>query len=218
VLLEVVAIVSAVVLGFMVNDWRESRTRARAAESALTSLAQEMAHNHQRIEQTFAYYSWIYRQVREALDEQTALPAAERPRVYGYQLDGWRGAMPPMLRSATWQIMVSTGTIADLPFEQADALAQVYNLQAVVERMDDALVDTFLQDTAFAEIQKIGHIFGVYTELLPAVIGVYQAQGRPILTPYGYDLEIENDTLRRQAHWQMTGVDLEIAPAKQEEP
>jgi hypothetical protein len=217
-LLEILAIVAAVVLGFMVNDWRESRARARTAESALTSLAQEMAHNHQRIEQTFAYYSWIHRQVLEVLDEQTALPVAERPRVYGYQLEGWRGAMPPMLRSSTWQMMVSTGTISDLPFEQADALAQVYNFQAVLERMDEALIDKFVHDPGFADIRTIGHVFGVYAELFPAVIGLYQAQGRPILAAFGYDIEIDDPSLREEARKQVAGIDLEIALAEPAPP
>lgn len=194
--LEFLAIVVAVVVGFMVNEWREGRERAGGAESALAALAREMADNHAELEATYGYHS----QIVAAIDERTARvavpPAGDRAVSYGHELPDWRGVRLPMLRSSTFQMLVSTGVIGDLPFTEADDLARIYSLQSVLEKLGDAAVVRFANDPGFARLPTVRHLFDLYRELTPSLLALYQELGMPILRPHGYDLPIADEGLR----------------------
>lgn len=189
VLLEFGAIVAAVVLGFMVNEWREGRARARSVDTALASLAQEMTHNHHSLEQVYSYHI-------DMLASIEAIPKEERSTTYGYQLPGWRGARLPGLRSSTFAMLVSTGSIAHLPFAQADRLALVYNLQKVIEKLDEVNLASIANDPAFANAQSLYHVFFLYSELVPSLLALYQEYGRSVLAPHGYNLGVHHERLR----------------------
>lgn len=189
-LLEFGAIVAAVVLGFMVNEWREGRARARKVETALASLAREMAHNHHSLENVYAYHTAILAGIEK-------IPKEERSTTSGYQLPGWRGARLPGLRSSTFATLVNTGSIADLPFAQADELSLVYNLQKVVEKLDEVNLARFANEPSFTNCQSLYHVFCLYTELAPSLLALYQEHGRRVLAAHGYDLGVEHEALRR---------------------
>jgi hypothetical protein len=63
IVLEVCAIVAGVLIGFMVNEWRENRNNQKIAEIALTNIASEMAYNHNQIVATFSYYKRVFDQI-----------------------------------------------------------------------------------------------------------------------------------------------------------
>lgn len=145
VVLECLAIVFAIALGFWVNEWRESRVRARVVDSALRGLARELDYNQQQAESTWVYYRAILREI-DALPTLEPDGEGRSAVVYGYQLAGWKGAMPPLLRSSSFATMASTGALADLPFDSADQLARVYNFQSVIERLDSAALVQVVND------------------------------------------------------------------------
>lgn len=203
--LEFAAIVCAVVVGLMVNQWRESRAMARTVDAAMTSLAQEMAFNHRRIEESHRYYGDFIEVARRLLEEQRALPEEQRRSVWAHEVEGWRGALPPMLRSSTFEMMLSTGTLAHLPFEEADRIAYIYTLQSMTRDIDTAWMDMVARDREFARLETVAHLFSIYYEVLPSAIGIYQALGRPLLAEHGYDLDIRDERLRRLSEEQMAG-------------
>jgi hypothetical protein len=192
IVLEVCAIVAGVLIGFMVNEWRENRNNQRIAEIALTNIASEMAYNHNQIVSTFSYYKRIFDQI-DSLNQVNPEMLSE---MYGYELQGWQGAQPPMLRSSSYQMALMTGIIKDFPYEISDALAQIYNVQSVVEKLDDSMIVLFTTDPGFTKLTTIGHLFGVYTEVLPSVMLGYQRGGRAFLRDYGYDLELDEGILK----------------------
>ena len=51
----------------------------------------------------------------------------------------------------------------------------------------------------FLRAENVGHRFALAVDMLPSLIGVYQALGRPQLQDHGYDLEIEDPRLREEA-------------------
>lgn len=192
VLLEFGATVAAVVLGFIVNEWREGRARARSVDLVLASLAREMTHNHHSLEHVFACHA-------EVLASIEGIPGDDRDTAYDNQLPGWRGDRLPALRSSTFVMLVSTGTIADLPFAQADELALGYNLQKVIEKLDEVNLTRFATDPAFTNARKLYHAFRLYTELVPSLLALYQEYGRRVLPSHGYDLDVEHEGLRAVA-------------------
>lgn len=192
VTLEIFAIVAGVLIGFMVNEWRENRNNQKVAEIALTNIASEMAYNHNQIVVTYSYYKRVFDQV-DSLNNSNPTAVTE---MYGYELQGWQGAQPPMLRSSAYQMALMTGIIKDFPYEISNALAEIYNVQSVVEKLDDSMIVLFTSDPGFTKLATIGHIFGVYTEVLPSVMLGYQQGGIAMLRDYGYELELEEGALK----------------------
>lgn len=194
VVLEFFAITVAIALGFWVNEWREARARSRTAESALRSIARELDYNQRQLEATWTYY-------RAIVGEIEALPAVEPDdastgTVYGYQLPGWRGALPPMLRSSSFETMASTGALGNLPFDRADQLARVYNFQSVLERLDTAMLAKVANDPGFTRTTSIRHSFGLYVEMIPSLLAIYEAWAEPILAEHGFTPAIADPELR----------------------
>lgn len=196
VVLEFFAIVLAIALGFWVNEWREARGRAREAESALRGIARELEYNLKQAEETWVYYRAILREI-EALPG--AVPdAAPAPPVYGYQLPGWRGAMQPLLRSSSFDTMASTGALGHLPFERADQLARVYNFQSVIERLDAEMLSLVARDPGFTRATTIRHSFGLYVEMLPSLLAIYEVWAAPILGEHGFAPVVTDRELRAE--------------------
>lgn len=205
ILLEVAAIIAGVLIGFWLNEWRENRDNRQTANIALESVAAEFRYNHQRMEENYNYYTFIISQI-DSLHH-----AGESVReMYGYQLEGWRGAMPPMLRSSSYQMMLSTGIFKDIPFETANSLAYIYNLQSILEKMDDASVVNFSQDSGFTSLQNIRHMFNLYAEIIPSVIGAYQHVGLEIMEPYGYNVTLPDGNLKTESNRQMAGFEMDF--------
>jgi hypothetical protein len=192
IILELFAIIGGVIIGFMVNEWRENRNNQKIAEIALTNIASEMAYNHNQVVATFTYYKRIFDQV----DSLSSANPGALQEMYGYELQGWQGAQPPMLRSSSYQMALMTGIIKDFPYEISNALAQIYNVQSVAEKLDDSMIVLFTTDPGFTKLATIGHLFGVYTEVLPSVMLGYQQGGLPLLRHYGYDLELDEGVLK----------------------
>lgn len=202
--LEIFAIVVGVMLGFIVNEWRENRANLKIADHAMQSIAAEFRFNHQQMEEKYAYYSNIIGQI-------DSLRAAEEPvrEMYGYQLNGFQGAVPPMLRSSAYNMVMTTGIIKDIPFEIANKLAFIYTVQNLIEKIDDANLVNFTQDSGFTALQNLRHMFSLYTDLIPAVIGTYQLLGIPILEIHGYDLRLPDGDLKSTSEEQMKYLDVD---------
>ncbi len=194
IILEVCAIVAGVLIGFMVNEWRENRNNQRMAAGVLENIAAEMAFNHQQMESTFSYYHSILAKIDSLTTED---PEMVR-NMYGHQVDGWHGAQPPMLRSSAYQMALTTGIIKDFPIETATKLANIYNTQSVIERLDDSMIMRFTTDHGFAALPTIRHLFGIYWEVIPSVMLGYQKEGLELLRDYGYDLELRDGFLKER--------------------
>ncbi len=198
IIIEIFAIIIGVMLGFLVNEWRENRNNQKIVENALGSIAAEFQYNHQRMVQTFDYYHGFI----QAIDSlnQAGEPVRD---MYGYQLDNWTGAMPPMLRSSSYQMTLTTGIFKDMDFETANTLAFIYNLQSLLEKLDDSAINRFSTDSGFTSLPTIRHMFGLYVEIIPSVIGTYQKFGIPLLEEYGYHIELEDGLLKEASLMQV---------------
>ena len=203
IIIEIFAIIIGVMLGFLVNEWRENRNNQKIVENALGSIAAEFQYNHQRMVETFEYYHGFVLAI-DSLN-QAGEPVRE---MYGYEVDNWRGAMPPMLRSSSYQMTLTTGIFKDMDFETANTLAFIYNLQSILEKLDDSSINRFSTDSGFTALPTIRHLFGLYVEIIPSVIGTYQKYGIPLLEEYGYKLELDEGPLKTEAERQIEYLDL----------
>lgn len=199
VLIEIFAITVGVLLGFWLNEWRENRQNEVFLDNAYHSLASEMQYNHNRIVLLYDYYELIVNNIREMAEND---PDFNPVTTYGMSVPDFRGAMPPMLRSSTYQMLISSGLLKDMPFEHAERLSLVYNFQGVIEKMDDAMIQAFSGDSGFTRISNIHHKFGLFLELMPITLAMYQNYGLPILEDYGYQFMVVNENLIEQIRFQ----------------
>lgn len=74
--------------------------------------------------------------------------------------------------------------------------------------MDDSAINRFSTDSGFTALPTVRHIFGLYVEIIPSVIGTYQKYGIPMLEEYGYSLELEEGLLKTESERQTEYLDL----------
>lgn len=199
--LELLVIVIGVLLGLMVNEWREGRNRQAVADNVLTGVASEMSDNHAQLTVMYRYYRTFIGNADSVATARglsfDALSAAEVP--------GWRGAMPPMLRSSSYDMLINSGIIKDVPFQVAHDLSRIYNLQSVLKTFDEAFIGKFAMDPNNYNLADVRHSFYLYYEIIPSVMGFYQQLGKPSLEKYGYTSGIDDPEFQQQVDRQMGG-------------
>lgn len=160
---------------------------------ALTNVASEMSINHTRIESAYDYYIRIIKQIDSIKTNQPE----KFDKLYGYNIKGWQGVQPTMLRSSAYQTLLNSGVMKDIPFEVLKSLDFIYHVQSVVEQINKSLIEEAVTDRGFTSLSKVHHIFILYTDILPDVMSSYQQQGRKHLESYGYTNTLKDERLKR---------------------
>lgn len=135
--LEMFSIVVAIVLGFMVTSWGEARVERRHAASAVQRMRLEMRTNAASLAEVAPYY----RQMAVTLDSIARTDGDVA--LFSSPVPGWRGVNPPPLRTASFVVATSTGALANVDFDTADAIASAYEgVEAFSGALDQALAAT----------------------------------------------------------------------------
>jgi hypothetical protein len=157
-------------------------------------------YNQDRMKLMFAYYDQFTTNISDSIAANPNFRVHEK---YGYQVAGWRGAMTPLLRSSSYSMIVNSGILKDFDFEAADGIAQIYNMQAIIEKMDDTFFRQAAMDAGFTRLQDVNHMFNLYNEIIPLVLGFYQLYGQEYLGDAGYAFTVENPKILEQIEFQM---------------
>lgn len=190
-LLQGIFIFASVFLAFYLSDLRETKNNRKVIENGLENIAAEMVYNHYRLSSSFEYfYSLI-----TALDSIQKNHPEEIEELNIVKLPQWRGLHLPMLRSTAHQTLFNAGVTRDIPIDLTNALAQIYNIQSIIQRFDDAIIASMAHNHQLVSFESIFFFFGSYIELIPEVMAWYQIYGKRYLEKYGYDLDIEDETL-----------------------
>ncbi len=115
--LELLSIVIAIVLGFIVTEWRESRQEAKKSKAALLRIAQEVALNSDAIENMMPYYVQMLHQM-DTLGRDALNVASD--------LKGWEGINPIAFQSSAYQLAMQTGLLSNIDFDMATAISLYY--------------------------------------------------------------------------------------------
>ena len=124
-------IVFAVVLGFIVNEWREDVSDRRAAEAAMTRVVAEIETNIAQLEAVVDYHEAVVERIDERLVE---IEAVGEP-VRGIPFDEYpellpRGVNAPGLSDFAWAHAQEHGRLDVLPYDLVAATARAYGTQA----------------------------------------------------------------------------------------
>ncbi len=130
-LVEGVLILFAVVLGFIVNEWREDVADQRAAEAAMGRVVAEIEANIEALEDVVAYHEEVVERIGARVAEIEASPEPvesvlfdEFPRVLP------RGVNAPGLSRFAWEHAQQHGRLNVLPYERVSEVARIYEMQA----------------------------------------------------------------------------------------
>lgn len=130
-LVEGVLIVFAVVLGFLVNEWREDVADRRAAEAAMGRVVAEIEANIEALEAVAGYHEEVVERIGARLAELEASPEGaegvlfdEFPRVLP------RGVNAPGLSRFAWEHAQQHGRLNVLPYARVSEVARIYEMQA----------------------------------------------------------------------------------------
>lgn len=191
VILEVAAIVIGVMLGFMLNEYRESRKNMETVNNALTNIANELSFNHGTLESTYYYHKFILAQI----DSIYNVDPDAVVKMYGHQLNNWQGVRAPIIRSSAYQVAITTGAVSDMSFETVNNLSQLFTYQAYLEKLNDAIIVRFTTDHGFTALQTLHHLYTLYTEMIPGLLAGYHITGVEVLGEYGFNPELREGEL-----------------------
>ncbi len=123
-------IVFAVVLGFVVNEWREDVADRRAAREAMARVAAEVRSNIEQLQAVVDYHEGVI--VR--IDERLAEVEGQDPPVQGVVFDEFprilpRGVNAPGLTRFAWDHAREHGRLDVLPYDIVAETARLYDMQ-----------------------------------------------------------------------------------------
>lgn len=120
ILLEMASIVVAVILGFAVTNWGEARRDRARADAAMERIGMEVQANLGALAETVPYYGEMRQRLDSLIQVEGDLPLGE------IEVAGWRGISPPSLRTASFDVAMSTGTLEHMDFAVVDQVAVAY--------------------------------------------------------------------------------------------
>ena len=182
--IEFISISLAVVLGFAVSEWRDSNKADRNAQIALQSIASEVSRNCVQLHERTGYYEQVLAELRDSeLPPSTALTNAG--------IASWKGVRPAITRSASFDVAISTGTLASAPFNLTDAIAQAYSVRSTLE---SALQQSMgmMMNGAPLTLGEAQSTLGLIEELNTASYRYFLSVGEQALSEYGFSCSTIN--------------------------
>ncbi len=199
-LIEAVLIFTSVFLAFWLTEFRESRNDAATLEISLQHITSEMKYNHKRVEAIYEYHTNLISEIDSLRNQNDS----DWKKLNGFDLKNWQGIQIPLLHSTAYQTFLNSNIIDNVEFEFAKSLADIYNSQSIIEHLDNSMYEVVTTDTELTALPKIRHLAEVYVGILPDVMMQYQLGKKKWLDKNGYDMDIENDNLKKAVEMRMS--------------
>ena len=166
-LVEVLSIIIAVILGFVVNEWRENMNNKVKAQAALSKIAIEIEQNKKQLTEKQEYY----RQMVNVLD---SLNSAKEKNIEGKisSLPNWKGFNPPLLSSSSFKTASTLGVFSYIDFDTADQIAKVYLLQDVLQQLGTTTINSLITGQ-IKNSDTVKLIFVIHLELINGLLHSY---------------------------------------------
>jgi len=153
---EMTAIMLSVVLGFMLNEWRQERAERAAAERASTILVRELETNLQITEGRRSQFL-PFRDTLAVLAEQEGDDAALEPgRV------GMTNLPPYVFMDGAYEAARASGALSAMDFRTIEAITRAYSIQQIWRDQSWLIAEWFHE----GRFETIGDIAAVLATLL----------------------------------------------------
>ena len=137
-ILEMASIVVAIVLGFALSTWDQARRDRQRGEAAIERILLELAANEKVVSGLAPYH------LRIAVSMDSLLTANGDGSFDMNAVPGWNGIRPPTVRTASFDVAMSTGALAHVDFATVDRIAGEYELIEDLSRTIDNGMAAFL--------------------------------------------------------------------------
>ncbi len=137
--LEIVSIIIAVLLALAVNEWRETRSNNRLADTALMNIQEEIAENKRLFDTILPRH--------EALLD-TLLDVDEKIKSGELSEDDDRADLefvPLFVQDTAWQTALATQALIHMPYETVKVLSAVYTFQESYTRVTDHFIKSVFE-------------------------------------------------------------------------
>ncbi|MDQ2679968.1 MAG: hypothetical protein M3Y21_02965 [Candidatus Eremiobacteraeota bacterium] len=134
VLVEIVSIVLAILLAFVISGWHDRTTRHSALHSSLVNIRQEMTLNQRALRSVMPVhkrYLAVFTKLLERNSKSERITFDQlRAAVQQASSSGFHYAL---LQSIAWEITQNSTAVSDMPYKQRAGLTQIYQGQVFVQ-------------------------------------------------------------------------------------
>lgn len=136
---QIFAVVVGILLALFINDWVTQRQQQTTVNEAMRAMHAEVSRNRNALRaQTQHLFS-----MAQAMQEASANRDQSARLCMDWQ--GWSGVNAPNLTDAAYQTAIATQALANMPFKQAQIVAQVYGWQHLYQKFDDVDENLLIQ-------------------------------------------------------------------------
>ena len=125
-LVQIIAVVVGILLALLINNWVTQRQQQATVDEAMRAIRAELTLNRTDL-RTYAKHMFDM----SAAMQNSPANKSQVPRAC-YQWVGWNGIGGLTPIDAAYQTSIATQALANMPFEQAQLVAQVYGWQHYV--------------------------------------------------------------------------------------
>ena len=155
--IEALLIVFAVVLGFLVNEWRADRAADTRAHLALTRIVGEMRDNLEALETAAEYHAQIVENLDVIEAQVQSGELSSSANLFETVMPAMpMGISPPILSDVAWEYAGQTGALDQLDFEIMSEVARLYSVQELgTETTWKMIIDAFFFNEESFETREI---------------------------------------------------------------
>jgi len=135
VFVQIFAVVIGILLALFINNRVTERQQQSAVSEAIRAMSTELAANRVALHESAA------RLTAMAADMQHSPGNQNGPARWCFQWDGWNGTNVANLTDSAYQTAIATQALSNMPFKQAQLIAQIYGHQHIKQK-DFELIQT----------------------------------------------------------------------------
>ncbi len=135
IFLEAFFVVLGVLLALGANNWRDHYKNKQHAETALTSIVEELHANHEAVSTAINYHSYLM----DTLYKFMGRYASQPDKYPGADVFNKGFTNPAVPLSRAWEAANATGVIEYMPYDQVLLISQVYKSQEQYESQSHAI-------------------------------------------------------------------------------
>jgi len=114
-------ILFAVILGFLVTEWREEAGERAEAQAALQRILNEVRNNRDSMARVLPYHEDLLQKLRERAETPSGKPMIDELFAVA---DNGIGDL--ILQDEAWRLALNRGTLRSLPFDEVREIAVLY--------------------------------------------------------------------------------------------
>lgn len=155
-LMEFFSIVFGLAIGYMIIEWSEHRAERKSAEKAVARIMAEIASNKNNLERHKRYYDAILYEI----DSISAIRSIKSLN----DLPSWTGPTPPLIKTSTYRVALSMGTLDYVDFDLVRQLDEVYSVAEAFRSFVEGTVNFSILGNNVEDVRFQEKVLRIYSE------------------------------------------------------